>query len=52
MHQVHVMDHAEAAKLKALLAEGKVQKLPPECQAGPAAKRSKTGAVAKTPRTL
>jgi hypothetical protein len=42
----------DCARLMALKAEGKVQRLPPECLPGPAAKRSKTGAVANRVGTL
>ena len=42
----------ECARLKALLAEGKVQQLPAACQAPPATAKRKTGAVAKPAATL
>jgi len=42
----------ECARLKALLAEGKVQQLPAACQPAPVAARRKTGAVANSPATL
>jgi hypothetical protein len=42
----------DCVRLKALLAEGKVQRLPAQCQPAPAAARRKTGAVANSPATL
>jgi hypothetical protein len=42
----------ECARLKALLAEGKVQQLPPSCLPPPATARRKTGAVANSAASL
>jgi hypothetical protein len=42
----------DCVRLKALVAEGKVQQLPPACQPAPAAAKRKTGAVANSAATL
>jgi hypothetical protein len=42
----------ECARLKALLAEGKVQQLPPACLPAPATAKRKTGAVANSAASL
>jgi hypothetical protein len=42
----------ECARLKALMAEGKVQQLPPACLPAPATAKRKTGAVANSAASL